>query len=76
MNVIGGFQLFDLLYAIIGTGNPVIKQSQSLVYLFYNESFVSNNRGYGAVIALVILVIVALVTFLQFRLQRRWVNYV
>ncbi|WP_375399565.1 carbohydrate ABC transporter permease [uncultured Amnibacterium sp.] len=76
INVIAGFQLFDLLYAIIGQMNPVINSTQSLVYLFYNESFVSNNRGYGAAIALVILVLVALVTALQFRLQRRWVNYV
>jgi multiple sugar transport system permease protein len=76
MNVIAGFQLFDLLYAIIGRSNPVIDQTKSLVYLFYDESFIKNNRGYGAVIALVILVVVAVATAIQFRLQRRWVNYV
>jgi len=76
INVIAGFQLFDLLYGLIGRSNPVIERTQSLVYLFFNESFVKNNRGYGAVIALVILVIVAVVTAVQFRLQRKWVNYV
>jgi multiple sugar transport system permease protein len=76
INVIAGFQLFDLLFAILGSSSPVIPQTQSIVYLFYNESFVQNNRGYGAVIALVVLVAVGLVTILQFRLQRRWVNYV
>jgi multiple sugar transport system permease protein len=76
INVIAGFQLFDLLFAILGPTSAVIPQTQSLVYLFYNESFVQNNRGYGAVIALVVLVLVGLVTILQFRLQRRWVNYV
>jgi multiple sugar transport system permease protein len=76
MNIIGGFQLFDLLYAILGPSNPVIEQTKSIVFLFYSASFVDNDRGYGAVIALVILVVVALVTLLQFRLQRRWVNYV
>lgn len=75
MNVIGGFQLFDLLYAILGAQNPVIEQTKSIVFLFYTASFVDNDRGYGAVIALVILVVVALVTLLQFKLQRRWVNY-
>ena len=54
----------------------MIDDTKSLVYLFYDESFIQNNRGYGAVIALVILVIVAVVTAIQFRLQRRWVNYV
>jgi multiple sugar transport system permease protein len=76
INVIAGFQLFDLLYAIIGRSNPVIDDTKSLVYLFYDESFIQNNRGYGAVIALVILVVVAIATAIQFRLQRRWVNYV
>ncbi|WP_083459648.1 carbohydrate ABC transporter permease [Jiangella muralis] len=74
MNVIGGFQLFDLLFAILGN-NPVIADTKSLVYLFYDESFVLNNRGYGAAIAFVILLIVAIVTAIQFRLQRRWVHY-
>ncbi|SDS54061.1 carbohydrate ABC transporter permease [Jiangella sp. DSM 45060] len=74
MNVIGGFQLFDLIYAILGN-SPVIADTKSLVYLFYDESFVQNNRGYGAVIAFVILLIIAIVTAIQFRLQRRWVHY-
>ncbi|SEF18911.1 carbohydrate ABC transporter permease [Jiangella alba] len=74
MNVITGFQLFDLLFAILGS-NPVIDDTKSLVYLFYDESFVQNNRGYGAAIAFVILLIVAIVTAIQFRLQRRWVTY-
>jgi multiple sugar transport system permease protein len=76
INVIAGFQLFDLLYGIIGAQSPVIAQSKSLVFLYYNESFVENNRGYGAVIAMVILVVVSIVTAIQFRLQRKWVNYV
>jgi multiple sugar transport system permease protein len=76
INVIAGFQLFDLLFAILGPSSPVIPQTQSLVYLFYNESFVQNNRGYGAAIALVVLLLVGIVTIVQFRLQRRWVNYV
>ncbi|MGN7799666.1 carbohydrate ABC transporter permease [Leifsonia sp. 22587] len=76
INIIAGFQLFDLLYGLIGTQSPVITQSKSLVFLYYNESFINNNRGYGAVIAIVILIVVAIVTAIQFRLQRRWVNYV
>jgi len=76
INVIAGFQLFDLLFALIGPSNPVISSSSSLVYLFYDVSFVQHNPGYGAAIALVVLVLVAVATFIQFRLQRRWVNYV
>jgi len=35
---------------------------------------VTNERGYAASIAMVIFLIIGLVTLLQFRLQRRWVN--
>jgi multiple sugar transport system permease protein len=75
INVIAGFQLFDLLFAIIGRQNPVIDKTQSLVYLFYDTSFLDNDRGYGAVIALVIFALVAAATAVQFRLQRRWVTH-
>lgn len=76
ITVIGGFQLFDLLYVLLGAGNPAMADSQSLVYLFYNESFVKNDKGYGATVAMLILVLVSIVTAIQFRFQRRWVNYV
>ncbi|HEY8293738.1 MAG TPA: sugar ABC transporter permease, partial [Micrococcaceae bacterium] len=76
ITVIGGFQLFDLLFVLLGTGNPAMADSQSLVYLFFNESFIKNDKGYGATIAILILVLVSVATAVQFRFQRRWVNYV
>lgn len=74
ITVIGSFQLFDLLYAILGSSNPVLPKSMSLVYFFYQAGFVTNEKGYAAAIAMVIFVLIGLVTLLQFRLQRRWVN--
>lgn len=78
ISVINGFQLFDWLYAIMGASgfNPALQKSQSLVYIFYNEAFIQNNRGYAAAIAMLILAIIGVVTWFQFRMQRRWVNYV
>ncbi|MDO5662568.1 MAG: sugar ABC transporter permease [Brachybacterium sp.] len=76
MTAIGSFQLFDQLYAMMDKGNPALQRSKSLVYLFYEAAFVQNQRGYASVLALLILVVIALVTFAQFRLQKRWVNYV
>lgn len=75
VQTIGGFQLFDALFAMMGPSNPAMPQSRSLVYLFYNEAFLNNNKGAGAAIAVFILVLVALVTILQFRVQKRWVKY-
>lgn len=75
ITIIGGFQLFDLLYAIIGPANPVMSRTQSMVYLFYAKSFPGNDKGYGAAIAMLILVVVGIITLIQFRWQRRWVHH-
>jgi multiple sugar transport system permease protein len=75
ITTIAGFQLFDQLYALLGPTNPVMPKTQSLVFLFYQAAFVDNEGGYGAAVAVLILAIVGALTFFQFRLQRRWVNY-
>ena len=74
ITVISSFQLFDLLYAILGSSNPVLPRSMSLVYFFYREGFVNNDKGSAAAIAMVIFVIIGLVTALQFRFQKKWVQ--
>lgn len=75
ITIIGSFQLFDGLYAMLGPNNPVMPVTQSLVFYFYKNGFISNDKGYAAAIALAIMVIIGIVTVIQFRLQRRWVNY-
>lgn len=74
-SIIGGFQLFDLIFAVLGDANPVTKDTQSLVYLFYRAAFPGDDKGYASAIALVILVVVGIITFFQFRVQKRWVTY-
>lgn len=74
VTVISSFQLFDLLYAIMGPRNPAMPSSMSLVFYFYQAGFVDNQQGYAAAIAIAIFVLIGLVTLLQFRLQRRWVS--
>ena len=46
-----------------------------MIYLFYQDSFINNNRGYGAAMAFVLMLVIIAVTGLQFRLQKRWVHY-
>jgi multiple sugar transport system permease protein len=75
MTVINGFQVFDLLYALMGTTNPAIDKTQSVVYYFFTNVKTGNN-GYAAAIGVVILLLVAVFTVLQFRLQKKWVAYV
>ena len=73
VTVISSFQLFDLLYAIMGPRNPAMPSSMSLVFYFFQAGFVDNQQGFAAAIAIAIFVLIGLVTLLQFRLQRRWV---
>ncbi|PZF85897.1 carbohydrate ABC transporter permease [Jiangella anatolica] len=75
LSVIGSLQMFDLLFIMLGRTNPALADSRTIVYLFYEEAFVRNDRPLGAVIALVTLVVTLAVTAVQFRLQRRWVTY-
>jgi ABC transporter, permease protein len=76
MQAIGGFQLFDALYAMLGAGNPAANSSRSLVSLFYQEAFINNNRGAGAAVSILILALVSVVTAIQFWGQKKWVHYV
>ncbi|MFB9966420.1 carbohydrate ABC transporter permease [Sinosporangium siamense] len=74
LTLIGGFQVFDLIFVMLGTG-PNAERSQTLVYFFYSEGFLHNDKGYATAIGIVIIALIALLTALQFRLQRRWVHY-
>ncbi|WIJ45233.1 carbohydrate ABC transporter permease [Curtobacterium citreum] len=72
VTTISSFQLFDLLYAILGSTNPVIPKTMSLVFYFYSAGFIDNDKGFAAAIAMVIFVLIGIVTLVQFRVQRRW----
>ncbi|NUW36031.1 sugar ABC transporter permease [Nonomuraea sp. SMC257] len=75
ITLINALQVFDLVYLMIDTKSPAMAGSRTIVYLFYEQGFVQNNRGYAAAIAVVLLVLILALTALQFRLQRRWVHY-
>jgi multiple sugar transport system permease protein len=80
ISVIGSLQLFDLVYVMGGGGqtartNPAFPRIQTVVYLFYDKAFYTNDRGYAATIVMGLLVLIISLTLAQFRLQKRWVHY-
>ena len=75
LSVIGSLQTFDLVYVMIERSNPALPQTRTIVYLFYQKAFVENDRGYAAALAFLLLVVIAIVTAVQFRLQKKWVHY-
>jgi multiple sugar transport system permease protein len=74
-SLIGAFQIFDLVYLMIGQNSPAQQSAQTIVYLFYNHAFVTGDKGYASAIAVLLFVIILVVTVVQLRLQRRWVHY-
>jgi len=78
INVIATLQIFDLVYVMSDSAvvNPAFGASQSIVSLFYDKAFVEADKGTATALAFLLMLLIAALTFVQFRLQRRWVNYV
>lgn len=74
-SLISALQIYDLIYLMFSETNPALKSVQSVSYLFYRQSFVFNDKGYGAAIVVVLLLITLIITVIQFATQKKWVHY-
>lgn len=74
-SIIGGFQVFDVIYMMIGKTAPAYEATQTIVMLFYRQAFDYGYKGYAAAISIVIFIMIMLVTLIQFIAQKKWVNY-
>lgn len=72
---IGAFQVFDFIFMMVSPTNPAIDSVQSVIYLFFQYAFVVGDKGIGAAMAFILFIIVLVLTIIQFKLQKRWVNY-
>jgi multiple sugar transport system permease protein len=72
--LISAFQVFDQVYVLARPGKPT-EATVTLVYFIYENGFKNFKMGYAAAASWVMFLIVALLTFVYFRLQRRWVHY-
>ena len=75
MRLMSSIKVYDLIYMMIEESNPAINNAQSLMYLFYRESFVTGNRGLGSSVVIWTVALIGLVTAVQFWGQKKWVNY-
>lgn len=74
-SIITAMQVFDVIYMLIDITSPAYESTVSLVYLFYNNSFKYSNKGYGSAIVMLLLLIIMIITVIQNKLQKKWVNY-
>lgn len=68
-------QMFEYVFILIGPTNIALDTTKTIVYLFYEISFVFNEKGYGSTVVILLFVIIVALTWLQFRLQKKWVHY-
>lgn len=73
--IISSLQVFDYIYMMIDTKSPALESAESVVYYFYKQTFVLYNKGFGSAIATILLLIILVITYIQMKLQHRWVNY-
>jgi multiple sugar transport system permease protein len=75
VGMIAALQIFEPIYVLYRDNQPLAPSAYSMVYYLYQATFRFNEIGYGSAISWLILVIIAVATFFQFRLQNRWVEY-
>lgn len=73
MCLINSFKVFDLVN-IMTDGGPG-RSSNVLVYRIYQEAFRNYDFGYASAYAVILFMIVFVITMIQFRRQKNWVNY-
>jgi multiple sugar transport system permease protein len=73
MLTISSFKVFDLIYVMTGGGPG--RATNVLVFSIYDSAFISFDFGYSSAIGLALFVIVLALTVAQFRLEKKWVNY-
>ncbi len=75
MRLMASLKVYDLIYMMVDQANPALTDAQSLMYLFYRESFIAGNKGLGSAIAVWTVLLIGIVTIVQFIGQKKWVNY-
>lgn len=74
-SLIGTFQTFDIIFMMIEKTGIALEATQSMVVYFYINAFEFSKKGYASAIAVFLFLIILFITFIQMKLQKRWVNY-
>lgn len=73
MLTIGAFQVYEII-EVMTKGGPG-RASMVLSMHIYDSAFVDNKFGYACAVSMVLFAIVGAITFIQFRMEKKWVNY-
>ena len=73
MLIITTFKSYDIMY-ITTQGGPG-EATKVLAYHIYNSAFVSLKFGYASSIAMVLMLIVVVVSIIEFKVERKFTEY-
>ena len=77
MSVIGAMKAFDQAYAFGQTGPGIGGPARATLFYvlnLYEKSFGHFHMGLASAMAWILFAVISLLTFLNFRLSRRWVH--
>lgn len=74
LSFIGSFQVFDQVFVLSNPGRPT-SATITLVYFVYENGFRNFKMGYASAASWILFLIVAALTVVYFRSQKRWVHY-
>jgi len=76
--LINCLQIFDIPYALGANRSGTIGPADSMltvVSYLYRKGFNEFEMGYASSLAWILFVMIMAITFVQFRMSNRWVNY-
>lgn len=73
---IGAIKQFDIIYMIYGIlDSPALNSVRTLMYTYYIQAFVAQNKAYASAIVMVVFLVVLVFTVIQFIGEKKFVNY-
>lgn len=70
---IGSFQVFGIVY-VMTSGGPA-NSTEVYIHNLYKNAFQFSRMGYASAMAWILFVIIAMVSLLQWKMQKYWVHY-
>lgn len=75
VGLIAALQIFEPIFVLYRDNQPLVPSAISMVYYLWQTSFRHFEIGYGSAISWLVLLLIMAVTFIQFKIQDRWVTY-
>ena len=73
--LINSFQVFDQFWLMPMANSAAARQVHVIVTEVVRDAFTYNRMGYASAMSWVLFILIFMITFVQFRLQKRWVYY-